>query len=103
MIKMFPDRLLRDMVQNELSSYGQEGHEREGDRVRLAILKVAGTSLEQIREWLAIAKRDYRDVLACAEYPKQLVTPTWRLPADKRHSVEIEDAEQYGDWIEMPS
>ena len=103
MIEMFPDHSIRTIVRDELSTYGQQDHEREGDRVRLAILKVAGTSLDHIQLWLATAKKDYRDVLASAEYPKQLVTPTWRLPATERHSVELEDAAQYYKWIRGPS
>jgi len=54
-IAMFPDPLMRNLVHGELATYGRETYEREGDRVRVAILKVAGASLEQIREWLAIA------------------------------------------------
>jgi hypothetical protein len=98
--KMFPDPAARLRVANELDRYGPEKHEREKSRVRLAILKVAGTEMEQIKKWTDIAKRDYRDVLASAEYPNQLTTPTWELSASDRKAIENKDAEQYRKWIE---
>jgi hypothetical protein len=97
---MFPDAAVRERVENELQRYGLEEYEREAPRVRLAILKVVGTRIERIREWTEIAKRDYRDVLAAAEYPNQLVTATWSLPSSERSAIEAKDAEQYRNWIE---
>ena len=97
---MFPDPAVRERVEDELQRYGLEEHERETPRVRLAILKVAGTGIEQIREWTDIAKRDYRDVLAAAEYPNQLTTATWSLPSSERSRIAAKDAEQYRNWIE---
>jgi len=46
-----------------LDTYGVESHERERERVQLAILKLSEGNEEKLREFLAIAKRDYRDVL----------------------------------------
>ena len=97
---MFPDPSQREMVAGELARYGTEAYEREAGRVRVAILKVAGASLEKVREWVAIAKRDYRDVLAAAEYPRELVTQTWRLPEAECRAIREEDARQYRQWIE---
>ena len=97
---MFPDAAVRKRVEGELQRYGLEEYERETPRVRLAILKVAGTGIEQIREWTDIAKRDYRDVLAAAEYPNQLTTTTWSLPSSECSAIEAKDAEQYRNWIE---
>ena len=56
---MFPDAAVRERVKDELQRYGLEAHEREAYRVWLAILKAAGTGIEQIKEWTDIAKRDY--------------------------------------------
>jgi hypothetical protein len=46
-----------------LDTYGVESYERERERVQLAILKLSGGSEEKMREFVAVAKRDYRDVL----------------------------------------
>jgi len=54
-----------------LESYGVESYERERKRVQLAILKLSAGSEEKVREYVAVAKRDYRDVLFWAEYPEE--------------------------------
>jgi len=63
-----------------LDDYGVEPYERERERVQLAILKLSGGSEEKLREFLAVAKRDYRDVLFWAENPEEarLDTPEKR-------------------------
>ena len=100
LVKMFPDPAVRAQVEDELNRYGLEEYERERPRVQLAILKVASTGIEKIKEWTDIAKRDYRDVLASAEYPNQLIAPTWRLPSSERKVIEDKDEEQFRRWIE---
>ena len=61
-------------------SYGVEPYERERERVQVAILKLSAGSEEEVREYVAVAKRDYRDVLFWAEYPEEskLDTPEKR-------------------------
>jgi hypothetical protein len=63
-----------------LDSYGVEPYERERERVQLDILILSGGSEEKVREYVAVAKRDYRDVLFWAEYPEEsrLDTPEKR-------------------------
>ena len=63
-----------------LDGYGMEPDERERERVQLDILKLSGGSEEKVREYVAVAKRDYRDVLFWAEYPEEsrLDTPEKR-------------------------
>src|SRR5712691_5484303 len=63
-----------------LDSYGVESYEREPERVQLAILKLSEGNEEKLREFVAVAKRDYRDVLFWAEYPEEsrLDTPEKR-------------------------
>ena len=46
-----------------VDTYGIESYERERERVQLAILELSQGSEEKLREYLAVAKRDYRDVL----------------------------------------
>src|SRR5213078_4071273 len=63
-----------------LDTYGVESHERERERVQLAILKLSEGNEEKLREFVAVAKRDYRDVLFWAENPDEakLDTPEKR-------------------------
>src|SRR5438552_5732663 len=63
-----------------LDNFGVEPYERERERVQLAILKLSEGNEEKLREFVAVAKRDYRDVLFWAEYPEEarLDTPEKR-------------------------
>lgn len=100
---MFPDTDVRAIVHEELARYGQEEYEREPERVRVAILKAAGASLETIRQWVGIAKNDYRDVLASAEFPSELVAPSWEMTHDEVRQIQLKDARQYEKWIGQKS
>lgn len=61
----------RPGVLDLLDTYGVESYERERERVQMAILKLSEGSELKLREYLTVAKRDYRDVLFWAEYPKE--------------------------------
>jgi len=77
----FPESA-RARVLELLDRYGAESYERERERVQLAILKLSGGSEEKLREFLAVAKRDYRDVLFWAE-ESRLDTPEKRARVRK--------------------
>ena len=63
-----------------LDSYGVESYEQERERVQLDILKLSAGSEEKVREFVVVAKRDYRDMLFWAENPEEarLDTPEKR-------------------------
>src|SRR5258708_32920808 len=69
-----------------LDSYGVESSERERERVEVAILKLGAGSEAKVREYVAVAKRDYRNGLFWAEYPEEskLDTPERRQGGRKR-------------------
>jgi hypothetical protein len=77
--KTFPARA-RARVVELLDTYGIESYERERERVQLAILKLSERDEEKLREFVGVAKRDYRDVLFWAENPEgaRLDTPEKR-------------------------
>jgi len=50
-----------------LDAYGTESHEREVNRVKLAILELSKGRKETLLHWVKIAKLDYRDPLAARE------------------------------------
>src|SRR5438132_13598654 len=68
--KTFPESA-HARVLELLDDYGVESYERERERVQLAILKLSDGNEEKLREFVAVAKRDYRDVLFWAENPDQ--------------------------------
>ncbi len=84
-----------------LGEYGTESWHRESDRVRLAALKLASGSLERLRQEIEVAKCDYRDVLACAEYPNyfERVPRSGALPPEQEQRIIDTDRRQYQDWL----
>jgi hypothetical protein len=96
---LFPDAEKRGLAVGILERYGSADWQREADRVRLGILKLAGTNLEMIQYFTVQACRDYRDILASAEYPNQMANPFLRKndPVRARELEEL-DQKQYEDW-----
>jgi hypothetical protein len=91
-------------AEQQLDRYGVESHEREKDRVQLAILKLANGDLAKLAEMVAIAKRDYRDVLSWAEYPEEHLA-LWSLKPKvtaeeqaRLDEIRRRDREQYDAW-----
>ncbi len=54
----------REEVLEALGSYGLEAHEPEVDRVRLAILELAGGESASVLHLVRVANEDFRDVLS---------------------------------------
>ena len=77
--KTFPETSYSRVLEL-VDTYGVESYERERERVQLAILKLSEGNEEKLREFVAVAKRDYRDVIFWAEYPEEarLDTPEKR-------------------------
>ena len=95
---IFPADADRSDAENILMTYGVERYEREAARVRLAVLKIAGANLSELRRHVAVAKRDYRDTLAAAEYPAQMRGPISPDPTERQRLV-AEDTEAYAAWL----
>ena len=81
---------------------GFEGvvHEHVRARVLLSVLKMADGDIEKVEKYVLLALKDYRDVLAMAEYPG------WARedgiePLDEATEQEVirEDWLQYIDWL----
>jgi hypothetical protein len=83
-----------------LDQYGTESYERECDRVQVAILKLSGGDLGRLVEMVALAKTDYRDALAAAEYPLEFrASGRFEPPAVEMDRIRDEDRRQYLDWL----
>lgn len=53
-----------DRIRALLDDYGREPHERERERVQIAIVVQSAGCEDKLRKLIRMAKRDYRDVLA---------------------------------------
>ena len=102
---IWPDSAQRERARAELCRYGTEIHERDVERVRLAILKLCDGQFERLTEMVAAAKQDYRDVLMWAEYPAE-GQALWalgpKLSAEQRQRLEelrAQDRAQYRRWL----
>ena len=84
-----------------LREYGSEEWHPEVDRVRLGALKLAAGNLEHLRLHIDVAKIDYRDVIAAAEYPGYMkrIPPSEDVPAHERAKVIRDDWQQYEQWL----
>jgi len=97
--KMFPVPEDQELIADILSQYGHAHFQREWDRVKIAILKLAGKSPERVRYYTLMACRDYRDVLSAAEYPNQTGNYDLKKTDPARHDELVEeDKKQYQEW-----
>ena len=88
-------------IMDILDLYGKESHVRELERVQIAILKLSGGDLENLRAYVETAKSDFRDVLAYAEFPEEMSKYNWKM-SDKEEVKRIRerDCQQYIDWLQ---
>jgi len=90
-----------DAAMSILNEYGTEDWQHRVQRVRLAVLKLACGDLQALRREIDVAKNDYRDALAYAEYPEymQKVSPSGGLADAKRERIIRADWAQYQSWL----
>jgi hypothetical protein len=87
-----------------LDQYGAESGEQGRARVQLAVLKLCDGRRERLADLVAMAKRDYRDVLAYAEYPEAMklgFVGMRELSPEEAQAVRQRDREQYLKWLEV--
>lgn len=83
-----------------LDLYGTELYEQERERVQIAILKLSGGDVEELRENVRMAKSDFRDVLAYAEYPEEMRKDTWQMTDNVEVGrIRERDRGQYLAWL----
>jgi hypothetical protein len=80
---------------------------KEGDlnleRIRLAVLKLSGGNLSDLKRFISTANVDWRDVLALAEAPEQFsvgFVEFEQLDLATRTTIQDRDHEQYQCWLE---
>ncbi len=70
-----------------LAEYGSEDWHREALRVQAAAMYLAEGNLEELGRVVAIAKRDYRDILFWAEFPNYNDGPDARAKDTAKYRV----------------
>ena len=91
-----------DEIIKILDGYGLERYEQGRNRVQIAILKLCAGQIERLPELVKMAKTDYRDVLAYAEYPEEMkigFVGMNKLSPEEALSVRRRDREQYLSWL----
>lgn len=72
------------------------------ERNRLAVLKIASGSLDELRKQIEVAKIDWRDVINAAEYPEAIsmgLSTYQNLDQETRERVDRRDRKQYLNWL----
>ena len=99
--ELWPDADPQEIL-DLLNEYGRESYETGAERVRLAILKLCGGDRDRLPELVKMAKADFRDVLAYAEYPEEMKTDPVKMrdmPVEKAKSLRMRDRDQYEKWL----
>jgi hypothetical protein len=76
------------------------------ERVRLAVIKLAGGDLTQLRRHVEIAKVDWRDVISAAEHPEAFsigLSNYTNLDEKVQKEIEARDRQQYVSWLGKPN
>ena len=70
-------------------------------RVQLGVLKLSGGEAEKLKEYIELARIDYRDVLAYAEYPEAMRAgpAKWKPGAHELDEIRRRDRAQYEAWL----
>lgn len=71
-----------------LGRYGVEPHERERERVQLAVIALSKGQKHKLAELIDIAKQDYRDVLAWLETEPLSEAEGRRIEQEARNIIE---------------
>ncbi len=85
-----------------LDTYGTETYERERERVQLAVLKLSKGDIDRLHKFVTVAKRDYRDALAWAEYPSAMRIRPRESDGQTHEGQETQhsDLYQYLSWLQ---
>lgn len=89
----------RAVVFSKLDAYGSEARHREATRVRLAALKLANGDIDRLDTLLEEANKDYRDVLASAEYPGYMDCYHQQQTDAEKQAIIDSDWSQYQNWL----
>jgi hypothetical protein len=99
--RMWPETNPEEIIEL-LNQYGTESWESGRARVQLAILKLSEGNVDRLPELVRMAKRDWRDVLAYAEYPEEMRTHPLEMQKkspQETKAIRKRDRQQYEEWL----
>ncbi|HUG92879.1 MAG TPA: hypothetical protein VML55_18705 [Planctomycetaceae bacterium] len=92
------------LVFSILEEFGKQDWNSPSARVHLAILKLANGDLDRLLDATHTAIRDWRDVLAAAEFPRYCREVGFRdVPEAVKDAVIEDDRRQYQEWLNRES
>jgi hypothetical protein len=94
----FPNPAAASKALAILDTYGTESWHREVNRVHLALLKVSGGNLEDLRLHVRAAQSDYRDTLVAAEFAQEWQAPPEASPTELA-AIRKRDRDEYEAWL----
>ena len=100
--KMWPEADPQEIL-DLLNEYGTKSWETGRERVQLAILKLSRGEQDSLPELVKMAKKDWRDVLAYAEYPEEMKTHPVEMrdmPEKDAQTIRKRDKQQYEKWLQ---
>ena len=74
------------------------------ERVQMAVLKLAGGEIERMPDLVRMARVDWRDAVAAAEYPEEFKAGPIRLnqmSPGQRRAIRKRDKRQYLKWLKQ--
>ena len=76
---LFPDRVdeVCDLLLHHLDNEPSPGAADERERIRLAALKVSEGKMDKLKAALALAKKDFRDILMWADFGDPMAHARW--------------------------
>ena len=89
-------------IMTRLDEYGKQNWHREPHRVHLAVLKLSAGDSGRIPEFVKLACRDFRDVIAPAEYPQffdAVIVGVGQKTSDEIRELKERDWQQYEAWL----
>ena len=71
------------------------------ERIQLGVLRLVDGDLDKFLYWVDIAGRDWRDIVAFAESPREFTEVSPGTGADDKgaQAVRADDRRQYVDWL----
>jgi hypothetical protein len=99
------DNLIRREFPNDIAEVKQKldtivsDSQTGKNRFSAAVLKLANGDKTKIDLLVEKCNYDFRDIVAMAEYPKNLDTGFDEIAADKTKEIYDKDWSQYADWL----
>jgi|SRR6266850_629986 len=98
---LYPNPSTRRAALNELLRYGASSDEPEPERVRLAVLKLAGSNSDELKKMVDGAKEDWEDIVSWAERPRETRAHmgNHKLHENQKRKIQTEDRDEWNSWL----